>query len=180
MVGAAAIGLGVLPAIFLRERVRAPTAEASAKEPAGRAVATFFKGVWRTVRVKPFLLLCLATFLMPSMVADVVDVDELETGERREGLFGSIFWWVVKLGLSLALAGSGFLLNWTGFDVALGAAQSESALTAMRALDAFVPALLSAVAIWAVHKYPIAEESASTVRKTLEARRGRMELVGQE
>ena len=284
MVGAVAIGLGILPAIFLRERVRAPSAEASAKEPAARAVATFFKGVGRTVRVKPFLLLCLATFLifngfqliasfqtyvliyyvsggdqalgahwaglsgtvgfvatillviplvtwistrvgkrraffistwiavagyamkwfcltpelpwlslapapfmafslgglftlMPSMVADVVDVDELETGERREGMFGSIFWWVVKLGLSLALAGGGFLLNWTGFDVELGGSQAGSALTAMRALDAFVPALLSAVAIWVVHRYPITEESASRVRKTLEARRGRMELA---
>ena len=43
--------------------------------------------------------------LMPSMIADVVDLDELETGERREGMYGSIFWWVVKLGMAAALAG---------------------------------------------------------------------------
>ena len=49
----------------------------------------------------------------------------------------------------------------------------------MRALDAFVPVLMSAVAIWAVHRYPITEESATEVRKTLEARRGRMELAAQ-
>jgi glycoside/pentoside/hexuronide:cation symporter, GPH family len=42
--------------------------------------------------------------LMGSMIADVVDVDELETHQRREGMFGSIFWWVVKLGMAAALA----------------------------------------------------------------------------
>ena len=33
--------------------------------------------------------------LMPSMVADVVDADELNTSERRDGMYGSCFWWVV-------------------------------------------------------------------------------------
>ena len=32
------------------------------------------------------------------MIADVCDQDELKTGERREGMYGAIFWWVVKLG----------------------------------------------------------------------------------
>ncbi|MBK8181082.1 MAG: MFS transporter, partial [Planctomycetes bacterium] len=36
--------------------------------------------------------------LMPSTIADVVDLDELETRQRRGGMYGSIFWWVVKLG----------------------------------------------------------------------------------
>ena len=64
--------------------------------------------------------------LMGSMIADVVDVDELETHQRREGMFGSIFWWVVKVGMAAALAGGGFLLNATGFDVALGGAQTAA------------------------------------------------------
>jgi GPH family glycoside/pentoside/hexuronide:cation symporter len=38
--------------------------------------------------------------LMGSMIADVCDLDELETGERREGMFGSIYWWMVKLGMA--------------------------------------------------------------------------------
>ena len=58
--------------------------------------------------------------LMGSMIADVCDYDELNTNERREGMFGSIYWWVVKLGMALALAAGGFLLNATGFDVAFG------------------------------------------------------------
>ena len=40
--------------------------------------------------------------LVPAMLADVVDLDELKTHERREGMFGSIYWWIVKLGLAAA------------------------------------------------------------------------------
>ncbi len=111
--------------------------------------------------------------LMGSMIADVVDVDELETHERREGMYGSIFWWVVKLGMAAALAGGGFLLNATGFDVALGGQQSELTITLMRIFDAFIPVVASGLAIWAVWAYPITEESAGQVRAELERRRGR-------
>lgn len=111
--------------------------------------------------------------LMGSMIADVVDLDELDTHERREGMYGSIFWWVVKLGMAAALAGGGFLLNWTGFDVELGAAQSDQTILWMRICDAFVPVVTSGLAIWAVWRYPITEASAGEVRAQLEARRGR-------
>ena len=111
--------------------------------------------------------------IMPSMIADVVDVDELQTHERREGMYGSIFWWVVKLGMAAALAAGGFLLNATGFDVALEGNQSENAIYLMRVFDAFVPFLASGIAIWAIAKFPITEESAHAVRLQLEARRGR-------
>ena len=46
--------------------------------------------------------------LMGSMIADVCDQDELKTGERREGMYGAIFWWVVKLGMAAALAAGRF------------------------------------------------------------------------
>jgi GPH family glycoside/pentoside/hexuronide:cation symporter len=111
--------------------------------------------------------------LMGSMIADVIDVDELNTSERREGMYGSIFWWMVKLGQAVAIAGGGFLLNATGFDVALAGNQSEDTLTAMRLIDAFVPVLASAIAIWAVASYSITEEKAHEVRVKLEQRRGK-------
>ena len=102
----------------------------------------------------------------------MVDEDELITGERREGMFGSIFWWVVKLGMAAALAGGGYLLNWTGFDVNLGGDQTENTIFWMRVCDAFIPVLTSAFAIWAVASYPITEETANATRAKLEARRG--------
>jgi GPH family glycoside/pentoside/hexuronide:cation symporter len=111
--------------------------------------------------------------LMGSMIADVVDADEIETHQRREGMFGAVYWWVVKLGMAAALAGGGFLLNATGFDVDLGGNQAERTITLMRLCDAFIPMIASALAIWAIAAYPITEEAAYQVRSKLEARRGR-------
>jgi len=130
---------------------------------------------WLVLVPAPLMAFGLGTLftLVPSMVADVVDTDELETHERREGMYGSIFWWTVKLGLSAALAGSGYLLNFTGFDVNLGADQTPTAITLMRLSDAGIPALTSLVALWAVFTFPITEERAHLVRAKLEARRGK-------
>ncbi len=111
--------------------------------------------------------------LMPAMIADVVDLDEIETHERREGMYGSIFWWVVKLGMAAALAAGGFLLNATGFDVALQGNQTHTAITLMRLFDAFVPFLASGIAIWAIASYSITEERAREIRLELEKRHRR-------
>ena len=110
--------------------------------------------------------------LMGSMVADVCDVDELQTGKRREGMYGSVFWWVVKLGMALALALGGFLLNATGFDEAFGGNQSERTLFLMRVFDVLVPVVTSIGAILLVRAYDITEDSAYEVRAQLESRRG--------
>lgn len=110
--------------------------------------------------------------LMGSMIADVVDVDELETAQRREGMFGSIFWWVVKLGMAAALAVGGFLLNATGFQVSLGGQQAPETIVLMRLCDVLIPMATSAIAIWAIATYPITEERAHDVRAELERRRG--------
>jgi GPH family glycoside/pentoside/hexuronide:cation symporter len=112
--------------------------------------------------------------LMGSMMADVCDLDELKTSERREGMFGSIYWWVVKLGMAIALAAGGFLLNATGFDVALGGQQSADTIFYMRLIDAVIPMLTSALAIWIIVKYPLTETKAHEVRIELESRRGKL------
>lgn len=131
----------------------------------------------------PLLLLLPAPFiafglgglftLMGSMMADVCDMDELNTGERREGMYGSIFWWVVKLGMALALALSGILLNATGFDVNLEGAQTERTLLLMRVFDMVIPMVTSAIAIWVIATYSLTEEKAHEVRLELEKRRGK-------
>ena len=105
--------------------------------------------------------------LMPSMVADVCDLDELNTGERREGMYGSIYWWVVKLGMAAALAAGGFLLNFTGFDVSLGGEQTESALFWMRVCDVVIPVITSLLAIALVASYDLSESRVREIRARL-------------
>ncbi len=110
--------------------------------------------------------------LMPSMMADVVDLDELNTQERREGMYGSIYWWVVKLGQGVALAGGGILLNVTGFDVNLGGDQSAQTLLLLRLFDAGIPIAGLLIAVWAVFTFGITQEKAREVRNELERIRG--------
>jgi GPH family glycoside/pentoside/hexuronide:cation symporter len=134
---------------------------------------------WLVVLPAPFLAFGLGGLftLMPSMMADIVDLDELRTHQRREGLYGSIYWWVVKLGMSVALAGGGLLLNATGFDVALGGNQSEQTITLLRFFDAVIPIITSAVAIWAVYTLGVDQKAAEQTRRELELRRGKPDVA---
>lgn len=109
--------------------------------------------------------------IIPAMMADVVDYDELRTGERREGMYGSMFWWVVKLGQTAALAGGGFLLNASGFDVALEGAQTSETLYWLRVYDVITPVITSLIAVLALLSFEISPAKAHAIRTQLEERR---------
>jgi GPH family glycoside/pentoside/hexuronide:cation symporter len=110
--------------------------------------------------------------MIPSMQVDVVDYDELETGERREGSFASIFSWVLKLSFCIGFLISGPLLEMTGFDAALGSEQPESVLTSMRLGYVAIPVTALLIALVFLKFFPINRERAAEVRAQLEARRG--------
>jgi GPH family glycoside/pentoside/hexuronide:cation symporter len=111
--------------------------------------------------------------LMGSMIADVCDYDELNTRQRREGVFGAIYWWMVKIGMALAGLLTGIMLNASGFAVEL-AAQPETTLFLLRVFDVGVPLITSALAIFIMFTYPISEQRAYEIRAELERRRGRL------
>jgi Na+/melibiose symporter-like transporter len=110
--------------------------------------------------------------LVGAMMGDVCDLDELHTGHRREGVFGAIYWWMVKLGVTLAFAFSGFLLNSTGFDVELEGNQLPEALLLLRVYDILIPIATTLIAIFAIYSYKITESRAHEIRAELEKRRG--------
>lgn len=130
---------------------------------------------WKVLLPAPFMAVGMGALftLMGSMIADVCDMDELETGERREGMFGSIYWWMVKLGMALAFGLSGYLLNATGFDVQMGGAQTSQTFLMMRIFDVLIPAAAAGLSIWAVASFRITEEKSFEIRNKLEARRGK-------
>jgi len=110
--------------------------------------------------------------LMGSMVADVCDYDELETKQRREGVFGAIYWWMVKVGMALAGLLTGVMLEFSGFDVKLTTSQSGQTLLLLRVFDVGIPLITSALAIWIIATYEITEARAHEMREELELRRG--------
>lgn len=111
--------------------------------------------------------------LMLSMTADVCDLDELNTGERREGMFGAVYWWMVKLGTAIALLTSGIVLWYVGFDEAI-TVQSMETLTNLRIADIAIPVVTAGIAIILVWKYDITEQKANEIRDALVARRGKV------
>ncbi|MFC1468077.1 MFS transporter [Verrucomicrobiota bacterium] len=112
--------------------------------------------------------------MIPSMQIDVVDLDELKTGERREGSFASIFSWVLKLSFCLGFLLSGPLLEWTGFDASLGADQPEFVLRSMRIGYIAIPVTALILAVALLKFFPINREKAAEIREQLEARRGKV------
>jgi GPH family glycoside/pentoside/hexuronide:cation symporter len=112
--------------------------------------------------------------LMMSMTADVCDLDELNNGmPRKEGTFGAIYWWMVKLGQALALVLGGAVLKMVGFDQTL-AQQSVETMTKLRIADIVIPAITAGLAILVMWKYSMTEERSRKIKAELEARRGKL------
>lgn len=108
-----------------------------------------------------------------AMVADVCDLDELQTGTRREGMYGAIYWWMVKVGMAAASLIAGYLLNASGFDVKLETMQSARTLFLLRLYDCGIPLICAVLAVLIVLSYEITEARAHEIRAELEARRGK-------
>ena len=110
--------------------------------------------------------------LMMSMTADVCDLDELNNGmPRKEGTFGAIYWWMVKLGQAIALVLGGLVLKIVGFDQT-AATQTAETITNLRIADIVIPAVTAALAIWIMWTYSLTEEKAREIQKELVDRRG--------
>jgi GPH family glycoside/pentoside/hexuronide:cation symporter len=108
--------------------------------------------------------------LYHSMIADVCDLDELQTGSRREGSFGAVAGWVYKTGSSLAVFLSGLGLWLGGFDVDLGADQTAGFIMSARVQFALVPAIAGAIGVIVFSRYPVTRAMAEDVRRQLDER----------
>jgi GPH family glycoside/pentoside/hexuronide:cation symporter len=112
--------------------------------------------------------------LMMSMTADVCDLDELNNGmPRKEGTFGAIYWWMVKLGQALALVLGGLVLKLVGFDQN-ATLQAADTITKLRIADLAIPGLTALLAIVVMLKYDLTEAKAREIKEILESRRGKL------
>lgn len=112
--------------------------------------------------------------LMMSMTADVCDLDELENGmPRKEGTFGAIYWWMVKLGQGIALVLGGLVLKYVGFDQNV-TVQAAETMTRLRIADIVIPALTAFLAILVMWRYDLTEKKAREIKSKLVERRGEL------
>nr|WP_319421746.1 MFS transporter [Pleurocapsa sp. FMAR1] len=115
-------------------------------------------------------------YLIPwSMIPDVVDLDELNTGQRREGVFYSFMVLLQKLGLALALFLVGQALEFSGFVARIpGEAipvQPDSALLAIRIAIAPLPTVFLIIGLVLTYFYPITKEVHADIRMQLKAKK---------
>ncbi len=140
-------------------------------------ISGFVASWWLFTPNAPYLQLVFAVLASPSlscvfiltssMMADVCDLDELNTGRRREGMYGAVFGFLVKLGLSLVLAFSGFILNWTGYDSNLDV-QSGQAVRNLRLFFVWLPIGLLTASVIFTSIFPLTKQRMLEIRQQIE------------
>lgn len=110
--------------------------------------------------------------LMMSMTADVCDMDELTSGKRREGIFGAIYWWMVKFGFAIAGLLTGIIMSVVSFKAG-AETQPEGAITGLRFFFSAVPILGTLIAMWVMRNYDLTEVKVKEISKQLEAKRAK-------
>jgi GPH family glycoside/pentoside/hexuronide:cation symporter len=108
--------------------------------------------------------------LMMSMTADVCDLDELATGKRREGIFGAIYWWMVKLGFAIAGLLSGAIMALVAFTPG-AAVQPAGAVDGLRLAYSGVPIAGTLLALWIMRNYDLDEQRAAETQAALARRK---------
>jgi GPH family glycoside/pentoside/hexuronide:cation symporter len=139
--------------------------------PAGNVTWLFILGPIASIGVS-------VCYLIPwSLLPDVVDLDEVETGQRREGIFYGFFVFLQKLGISLGLAASNLILDATGYvkpayaGASLAPVQPEGVLLALRVFVGLVPGVILLLSYVVMARYPINRERHAEIRAILAARR---------
>jgi GPH family glycoside/pentoside/hexuronide:cation symporter len=133
------------------------------------------KLVWLQLFATGFIAFTGAGFwlLDGSMRADILDYDERNTGKRREGAFESCISWIGKVGMAVGAGVSFFILDWVGFDSS-AAHQSDHTIFMIRFLFAAIPIVGLFVALLALSRFPLTQETMAVIRGELEERRGRV------
>jgi len=106
--------------------------------------------------------------LPASLQADVVDLDWLESGRRRTGLFFAFWSMTTKLSLALAVGIAFPLLALAGFTA--GGANSDAALMTLAALYGLLPVAIKLAATALVWNFPITEATQAELRARLAER----------
>ena len=128
---------------------------------------------WMYIIALPFFSFGIGSLftIMMSMTADVIDLDEINTGKRREGIFGAIYWWMVKIGFGIAGALSGVIIAFVGFNSDLATIDQQAAVDGLHAFFCFFPMVGTILAMLVMRDYDITEEKAKDISAQLEVLR---------
>jgi GPH family glycoside/pentoside/hexuronide:cation symporter len=106
-----------------------------------------------------------------AIIPDAVEVDELQSGARHEGMFYALVTLFKKVAASISLPLTLLVLDWSGF-VSNAPQQTDTAVWAIRILIGPVPSILLLAGIAFAIYYPLSRDSHTETRKKIAARRG--------
>jgi Na+/melibiose symporter-like transporter len=110
-----------------------------------------------------------AVDLMPwAMLGEVIDEDDLASGERREGIYNGIFTFLRKLAGALAVFLALGLLDLLGFQ--RGGEQPEAVRQAIRWMTSLSPPLFLLMGVAILWRYPLTRRAHAGIRAALDAR----------
>jgi GPH family glycoside/pentoside/hexuronide:cation symporter len=112
-----------------------------------------------------------AVHVLPwAIIPDAIEVDELESGARHEGMFYALVSLFKKVASSIAIPLVLLILDWSGY-VSNASQQTESAVTAIRVLMGPVPAGMFLAGIAFAVFYPLDRTAHAETRRRIRARR---------
>ena len=109
-----------------------------------------------------------ADILAPSIQADIIDYDELETGERKEGMYFATWAFAAKTAGGISTMAIGFSLSAMGF--VPNAVQTPEVQQGLRLLAAIFPATLYAAGVLVFLRFSLTRAEHTRIRAALEAR----------
>jgi GPH family glycoside/pentoside/hexuronide:cation symporter len=111
-----------------------------------------------------------AVHVLPwAMIPDAIEWDEVETGERHEGMFYSLVTLLRKVASSISIPLMLLVLDWSGF-VSNAPEQTPGAIRAIRALMGPVPSVFLLAGIAFAIFYPLGRERHASLRQELAQR----------
>lgn len=105
-----------------------------------------------------------------SMKADVIDLDTLESGENRAGLFFAAWSFAQKATATVGAGIAMYGLSLVGYDAELGDANGPEEMFGLRFLFSTFPSVFFLIGAAIVWKYPITESRHREIRAQLERR----------
>ncbi len=111
----------------------------------------------------------ISSVIGPSIQADVIDYDELQSGQRKEGAYAAVWNFIRKAGAAAAAGIGGVALTLGGYDPA-AEVQSDEVKEAIRYTAGILPAVVFAIGIYVFSRFSLNEAEHADVIARIRSR----------